>query len=120
MEVILKRSTSLVELLQIVKNLYPSSITFVEKTWIRIIIEKYPYLLTLTEKNELAIRFVTLWPSNEKKMLAQEMTLKIVDAIENRTVNQEVGNLVPTTCPHCKSPNEKKTLLCEWCGGKVM
>jgi hypothetical protein len=120
MNIQLKRSTSLVELLQIVKKMYPSAKIFVEKTWIRIIIENYPYLLVLTEKNELRIAFVTLWPSNEKKILAQEMTLKIADTIENGIVDQEVGNLVPTTCPHCKSPNEKKALICEWCGGKVI
>jgi hypothetical protein len=26
----------------------------------------------------------------------------------------------PVICPHCKSPNTKRTRLCEWCGNQIV
>jgi hypothetical protein len=28
--------------------------------------------------------------------------------------------IIPETCPHCKSPNEKRIRLCEWCGLQII
>lgn len=120
MNVQLKRSTSQVELLQILKILYPSAKILIEKHWIRLIIENQIFIIVLNERNELNINFLTLWPSIDSKIVAQEIKSKIVDFFENGSVNQDVESQIPTTCPHCKSPNEKKILVCEWCGGKVM
>jgi hypothetical protein len=27
---------------------------------------------------------------------------------------------IPETCPHCKNPNTKKIILCEWCGNQII
>ncbi len=123
MNVQLKRSTTLVELLQIVKNLYPSSTGVIDFQMISLDInEKTKYSIWLKSTNKFeVIPQKAIWNRTfEMKAKAQEIALKIADFFENGTVNQELGSLIPTTCPHCKSPNEKKTLICEWCGGKVM
>jgi len=36
---------------------------------------------------------------------------------ENSMSDNKVN--IPNICPHCKNPNTKKLLECEWCGNKV-
>lgn len=49
---------------------------------------------------------------------------EILDFIKNdlRMTEDESNNLkeVPSICPSCKNPNEKKLKICEWCGGKML
>jgi hypothetical protein len=37
-----------------------------------------------------------------------------------KSQNEETATMdeliIPETCPNCKSPNEKRIRLCEWCG----
>jgi hypothetical protein len=123
MNVQIKRSTSIIELSKIAKDLYPSAVILVDGPWVIIDIhEKTKYIIWLKGNNKFEVGpQKAIWNRTfEMKAKAQEIALQIADFFENGTVNQDVGNLVPTSCPHCKSPNEKKTLICEWCGGKVM
>jgi hypothetical protein len=32
----------------------------------------------------------------------------------------EVKVMAPSLCPNCKNPNEKKVVICEWCGGNTI
>jgi hypothetical protein len=49
---------------------------------------------------------------------------EILDFIKNDVSLTEAGtdniNEFPSICPHCKSPNNKKLKICEWCGGKML
>ena len=123
MNTIINKSINGNEMLSAIRNCYPNALIVVDKFLINIDInDKVKYTIWLKKPNTFeVIPQKAIWNRTfEMKAKAQEIALKIADFFENGTVNQEVGTLVPTSCPHCKSPNEKKTLICEWCGGKVM
>lgn len=123
MNVQIKRNTSIVELSQIARNLYPSAVILIDGPWVILDINdkvKYTIWLKGTNKFEI-IPKTAIWNRTfEMKAKAQEIALKIADFFENGTVNQEVGSQIPSICPHCKSPNEKKVSTCEWCGGRTI
>ena len=113
----IKRSTSIIELSKIAKDLYPSAVIRIDGPWVILDIhEKTKYIIWLKGNNKFEVGpQKAIWSRTfEMKFKAQEIAFKLADFFENGTVSQEAGSLIPTTCPHCKSPNEKKILVCEW------
>jgi hypothetical protein len=119
----IKRSTSIIELSKIAKDLYPSAVILIDGPWIILDIkEKVKYTIWLKGNNKFEVfPQKAIWSRTfEMKAKAQEISSRIADFFENGNVSQEAGNLIPTSCPHCKSPNEKKVPTCEWCGGRTI
>jgi len=123
MNTIINKSINGYEMLSAVRCCYPNALIAVDGNMINIDVnDKVKYTIWLKKSNTFeVIPQKAFWNRTfEMNAKAQEIAFRLADFFENGALSQEPGNLIPTTCPHCKSPNEKKTLICEWCGGKLI
>ena len=64
----------------------------------------------------LVVLIIILVQNNKKKKEREKMIM-----LMNMQKFSKVSNKtdIPSICPHCKSPNNKKSQECEWCGDKI-
>lgn len=122
MNYIINRSTSILELTQITKKLYPSAIVLIDGPWVILDINgttKYTIWLKANNKLEV-IPQKAIWNRTfEMKAKAQEIALQLKEFLEKGVFIQNETNETPSTCPTCKNPNSNKLNICEWCGNQI-
>ena len=123
MNTIINKPINGYEMLSAIRCCYPNALIAVDAMMINIDVnDKVKYTIWLKKPNTFeVIPKKAFWNRTfEMNAKAQEIAFRLAKYFENGAVSQEAGGLIPTSCPHCKSPNEKKVLVCEWCGSKVM
>lgn len=122
MTVNIRRPTTIMELSNVIKLLYPEAKTVIESFGLIVDInDKIKYWVGLRKLDK-----VEVWPQAaiwnrtfEMKAKAQEIAMRISDYFEKGNLYPHPQNDIPAVCPHCRNPNTQRIRLCEWCGSQI-